>query len=164
MARRFFQTPLLILGAMFFLAACSAATQSAAPTLPQSSGACPPATRVAETFPGFPVKITMAEGATGDTNDPVNPTTTFKPNSTFHAVVRIENAPPATKLGVIWITFDTGTPTFCNSPIDAIGIETDGTRNLDFPMPPPGKWAVGVYQVQIVVNSKIAAMQYFSVK
>jgi hypothetical protein len=147
--------------AAFFLAGCTAASQES--TLPTPSGACPQVTPLSLASPGFPVKITMAEGANAD-QSPLNPTVSYKPTSTFHAIVRIENAPPATKLGVIWLTYDTGTPTVCNAPIDASGAETDGTRNLDFSMPPPGKWTVGSYQVQIAVNGKIAASQIFSVK
>ncbi len=157
-------TALLI--AMFALMACNSLSVPVVPstTAPTVNGSCPPPPRVQETQPSFPVKITMAEGTTGDAKDPANPTTTFKSNSTFHAVLRIENAPASSKFGAVWFALDTGGIAPCNSPIDATTLESDGTRNLDFALAPTGNWPAGTYQVQIVVNGKVARVQTFNVK
>jgi len=129
-----------------------------------SSGSCPPPPAVQQTAPGFPLKVTMAENTQGDAKDPVNPTTTFKSTSTFHAVVHTDNAPNATKFGAAWFASDTGGIAPCNSAIDATTLEAGGTRNIDFTLAPTGKWPVGTFQVQIIVNGKVAAVQNFNVK
>jgi len=130
----------------------------------QTSGSCPPPPAVALTAPGFPLKVTMAENAQGEAKDPVNPTNTFKSTATFHAVVHTDNAPNATKFGAAWFASDTGGIAGCNSAIDATTLESSGTRNIDFTLAPTGKWPVGTFQVQIIVNGKVAAVQNFSVK
>lgn len=136
------------------------AGQAAQPT----GGSCPPPPAVQTTAPGFPLKITMAENTQGDTKDPVGATTAFKSDSIFHAVVHIDNAPNATKFGAAWFASDTGGIAACNSAIDATTLEAGGTRNLDFTLAPTGKWPAGTFQVQIIVNGKVAAVQNFSVK
>lgn len=130
----------------------------------QSGGSCPPPPSVQQTAPGFPLKVTLAENTQGDAKDPVGSTSTFKSTSTFHAVVHIENAPATTKFGAAWFASDTGGIAACNSAIDATTFETGGTRNIDFTLAPTGKWAIGTYQVQIIVNGKVASVQNFSVK
>jgi outer membrane usher protein FimD/PapC len=108
--------------------------------------------------------VTLAENTQGEAKDPASPTTTFKSTSTFHAVVHVDNAPNATKFGAAWFASDTGGIAPCNSAIDATTLESSGTRNIDFTLAPSGKWPAGTFQVQIIVNGKVAAVQNFSVK
>lgn len=143
------------------LSTVTALIPGAGKSIPSS---CPPPPAVQATAPGFPLKVTMAENTQGESKNPVNPTTTFQPTSTFHAVVHVDNAPAATTFGAAWFALDTGGISPCNTPIDASTLESSGTRNLDFILTPTGTWPAGTFRVQIVVNGQVAAVQEFNVK
>jgi hypothetical protein len=109
-------------------------------------------------------KVTMAEDVQGDKGDPVNPTTTFKPQATFHAVVAIENAPKDTQLKVAWYAVDVGEAASPNTEIDSYELSADGTRNIDFTLKPKTQWPVGKYRVEIYLNGNLDRTVEFSVK
>lgn len=128
-------------------------------------GAVVEATPTVEVTPGSViVKITMAEDTTGDDKHPVNPTTVFKPDSTFHAVVAIQDAPADTTFGAAWYVTDVGTAAAKDTKIDSTELVTDGTRNIDFTLKPDTTWPVGTYRVEISVGGEIEQVVDFSVE
>jgi hypothetical protein len=108
---------------------------------------------------GLISSVTMAEKTQGATKDPVNPTSVFAPNSIFHAVVSVQNAPANTKFTAVWYAVDAG-----NTLIDQTDLATDGTRNIDFTLTPTTTWSAGVYRVEIYVNGRLDTVKIFSVK
>lgn len=138
-----------------------------APTLPpatKSSGnVCPPLTLDQPRPSGIVTKVTMARGTTGDNKDPANPTNVFAPNATFHAVVTIKGAPTDTNVAVDWYANDLG-GTHCNEEIDSADIDTDGSRNIDFILPPPSSgWPIGTYRAEISVDYELDSIVTFGV-
>jgi hypothetical protein len=110
--------------------------------------------------------ITLARGVQGQDNTPVNPTATFSPSDTFHAVAAILNAPANTNFTSIWYAVDVGSAAPPNTVIDSAQVLTDGTRNIDFSLMPPtsNSWPVGAYSVEIDVNGVKSAQMFFSVQ
>ncbi len=126
------------------------------------SQVCPPFTPPAGKPSGFIGNVTMALGTQGDTKEPVNPTTTFPPNSVFHAVVATQNAPANTKYTIAWFATDIGAPG-CNISIDSTDLSTDGNRNIDFTLTPKTVWPNGAYRVEILVNDVLDRVVTFNV-
>jgi hypothetical protein len=108
--------------------------------------------------------ITMAKGVKGETKDPVNKTSVFQPTDTIHAVVRVDNAAPDTKLSAAWIAVDVGDVAEPNSEILTNDIIIDGTRNIDFILEPTNPLPIGSYEVEISVNDHLADSKKFRVK
>ncbi len=102
--------------------------------------------------------IVLAEDTKPDTFEPVNPTTTFKPNAPFiHAAVQIEKAPANTKFRARWHP-----PS--QDPLD-FDLTTDGTRWLDFRLTPtPDGFPKGAYTVEIYVNDELVDTKTFQVE
>ncbi len=113
---------------------------------------------------GVIASVTMAEDAKADTKEPINPTVVFKPSSTFHAIVAIQNAPANTKFGATWYTVDVGSAAPPNNKIDSTELTTDGSRNIDFTLQPNTTWPVGTYRVEITVNGVLDTVKTFSVQ
>lgn len=113
---------------------------------------------------GFVSSVTMAESTQGANKDPVNPTTTFASNATFHAVVRTQNAPANTKFKSVWYAVDVGNVAPPNTLIDETELSTDGTRNIDFTLSPSTAWPSGSYRVEIYVNGVLDTVKTFNVK
>lgn len=112
----------------------------------------------------FVSSVTMAQDTQGANKDPMNPTTTFGPNSTFHAIVRTQNAPANTKFKSVWYAVDVGSAAKPNTLIDETELATDGTRNIDFTLAPSTAWPPGSYRVEISVNGMLDTVTNFSVK
>ncbi len=108
--------------------------------------------------------VTMAQDTQGTNKDPINPTTTFTPNSIFHAVVATKDAPANTKFTATWYAVDVGSAAAPNTKIDSSSLTTDGTRNLDFTLSPKSTWPPGTYRVEIYVNDQLAKTINFSVQ
>jgi hypothetical protein len=106
----------------------------------------------------------MAQDTQGDTKDPVNPTTSFGAQDTFHAVVAIVDAPSDTGLKATWYAVDVGEGIDCNTQIDTYELTTDGSRNIDFTLTPNKGWPSGSYRVEIFVNSTLDQVVFFKVK
>jgi hypothetical protein len=105
----------------------------------------------------------MAQSVKSDTNEPVNPTVEFKPNSMVHAVVAIQNAPANTTVKTAWYATDVGKAAPCNTLIgEAELTEVVGSSNLDFQQGPIVP--VGAYRVQVYVNGTMDRVVNFSVK
>jgi len=113
---------------------------------------------------GFIGDVVMAQGVTGDAKEPSNPTAVFTPSATFHAVVRVQNAPANTKFKATWFVTDVGSAADPNSLIDQTELTTEGTRNIDFTLAPKTVWPVGTYRVEIYVNGVLDTVKNFSVK
>jgi len=113
---------------------------------------------------GFVSSVTMAENTQGANKDPMNPTTTFGSNATFHAVVRTQNAPANTKFKAAWYAVDVGSVAPPNTMIDETELTTEGTRNIDFTLSPSTGWPSGTYRVEIYVNGVLDTVKTFSVK
>jgi len=124
----------------------------------------PPATKPQVKPSGFVASITMAEDTQGANKDPVNLTEVFKPTSTFHAVVRTQNAPANTKFSAAWYAVDVGTAAPPNTLIDQTDVTTDGSRNIDFTLRPTTAWPLGTYRVEVSVNGVLDSVKNFSVK
>jgi outer membrane usher protein FimD/PapC len=131
---------------------------------PTSKGGCPPLPPAVVKPSGIVSNVTMALGTKGDTKDPVNPTLVFQPNSVFHAVVAIQNAPKNTKFKAAWFATDVGSAADCNTAMDDTEFSTDGTRNIDFTLAPSTTWPAGTYRVEIYVNGNLDRVVNFSVK
>lgn len=108
--------------------------------------------------------ITMAKGVKGETKDPVNKTSVFQSTDTIHAVVRVNNAAPNTKLSAGWIAVDVGDAAEPNLEILTNDIIIDGTRNIDFSLEHTNPLPIGTYQVEISVNDQLADTKKFRVK
>ncbi len=113
---------------------------------------------------GLIKNVVLAEDAKGDTKEPVNPTTTFKPAAIFHAVAQTQNAPANTKFTATWIAIDVGTAAAPNTVIDTTETTTSGTRNIDFSLKPTTQWPLGSYRVEVYVNGTLDTVKTFSVK
>lgn len=131
---------------------------------PASTSSCPPVPTPVTRPSNFVASVTMALDVTADKKDPVNPTTVFTPNATFHAVVSLRNAPANTKVSTTWYATDVGTAAPCNSRIDSAEVITDGTRNIDFTLKPRTQWPSGTYRVEISINDVLDRVVHFSVK
>jgi len=108
--------------------------------------------------------VTMAPESKADTKEPINPTTEFKPNAIFHAIVTIQNAPANTKFKVAWYVTDVGNAAPPNTLIDQAELPADGSRNLDFTLQPITVWPPGKYRVEIFVNGALDRKVEFTVK
>lgn len=113
---------------------------------------------------GLIEKVTMALDTQGDTKEPVNPTTSFGTQDTFHAVVAIVDAPADTKLEATWYAIDVGKDVECNTQIDTYPLTTDGSRNVDFTLAPTKGWPSGSYRVEVFVNGTLDQVAFFTVK
>lgn len=109
-------------------------------------------------------EVVMAEDTKGPEREPVAETTTFKPNSIIHAVVRIQNAPAQTNFKAAWYVVDVGNVAPPNTLIDSTDINTDGSRNIDFTLAPTTTWPPGTYRVEISVNNNVDKVKTFTVK
>lgn len=141
------------------------APATSAQSTPVTTGGCPPLPPPAIQPSGIIASVTMALDATSDLKEPVNPTTVFSTNATFHAVVRIQNAPVNTKVGLVWYVTDAGNAAPCNTRLgDPFELAADGTRNIDFTLKPPTAWPAATYRVQVYVNGVLDRVVNFSVK
>lgn len=130
---------------------------------PKAVGSCPPPPRPDYRPPLVAKKLTMAESVTSN-GDPVNATRQFKPNSTFHAIAALENAPSNSKIKAVWYALDTGGAEACNTRLVETEVTTSGTRNVWFKYTPPEKYPLGVYKVDIFVNGNLNIDVDFTVK
>ncbi len=112
---------------------------------------------------GIITKVTMAQGVQGAAKDPANPTTRFQPDSVFHAVTAIKDAPANTVLKAAWYVVDVGSASAPNTLIDSTQVTTDGSRNIDFTLAPKTTWPPGTYRVDISVNGAIDQSVQFTV-
>jgi hypothetical protein len=139
------------------------APTSAAESTTASQGNCG-ALNLAPKPSGIITGITMAEDVQGDAKDPVNPTTVFANNATFHAVVAIANAPANTVVKSVWYAYDTNGVAACNTKIDEYELTTDGSRNIDFSLTPNSTWPAGTFRVEVYINGTLDTIANFSVK
>lgn len=108
--------------------------------------------------------VTLATDSRPDTREAINPTTEFKPNAIFHAVVTIQNAPANTQFKAAWYVTDVGTAAAPNLLINQTELTADGSRNLDFTLQPTTTWPPGKYRVEIFVNNVFDRKVDFTVK
>lgn len=108
--------------------------------------------------------ITMALGVKGEEAEPVNRTDIFKPTDTIHAVVKVADAPPDTKVSATWVAVDIGDAGEPDSEILTIDITVEGTRNIDFTLKPTESFPVGTYQVEISINGALESTKKFRIK
>ncbi len=156
--------PVLSCSFSFDLAGDATPTAAPQPTLvPPPNAAVQPWPTASGKASGIIKSVTMAFDIKGDNKDPVNPTIVFSPNSVFHAVVAMENAPANTQLKATWYATDVGTAAAPNTLIDSFEIAGEGTRNLDFTLAPKAAWPVGTYHVEVAVNGNVERVVDFSV-
>ena len=63
--------------------------------------------------------VILAQATKGTDKEPSSPTSTFGPQDTFHAVVRIKNAPQNTNIKASWYVDNVGIPSLANTLIDS---------------------------------------------
>ena len=100
----------------------------------------------------------LAKGVTGETFEPVNPTSTFPPDqAVIHLVVSVANAPAETKVKTVWTAVDVGDASPANTKIDEAEVTMDSSGNAHFTLSLPnrGAWPVGKYKVEIYLNDKL---------
>jgi hypothetical protein len=108
--------------------------------------------------------VTMAQESYGSQKKPVNPTTIFRADSVFHAVVTAVNAPPNTRFTASWYAVNVGNAAPPNSRIDSNELIAEGSRNLDFTLKPKSQWPTGTYRIDIAVNGSVERSTTFSVQ
>ncbi len=123
---------------------------------------CVPAAATPAKPSGLVSGVTLARQAKPETKEPINPTSTFAPDATFHAIASIKNAPANTSFRASWYASDIGS-SGCNIFIDSTSISSFGNRNLDFSLTPDKVWPTGSYRVEIYVNEVLDRMETFSV-
>ncbi len=127
-------------------------------------GACPTLTLTAARPPKFAISLTLAQEATGDEKEPVNPTHVFGAHDTFHAVVRIKDAPADTTVKAVWYAEDVGEAEPCNSTLGDYSYTGEGTGNIAFTLAPADEWPTGAYRVEIYVKDELAFSDRFTVE
>jgi hypothetical protein len=175
---------LIILSAILLLAACGAEgtpiptptevastatpteevirTTASTPTLiPQESNVCAPGSA-----PEFITQVVLAEETEGENFTPVGVTDRFTPEqSTFHAVVTLENAPANTSLRAVWylLRAEGYTP---NTKIDEteLTVAAGGSRNVEFTLEnTQDVWPPGSYCIEVYAEGDLALSKPFSV-
>ncbi len=131
---------------------------------PPPAAGCPPLPPASAKQSGIVASVTLAQDVKGDLKEPVNPTTVFKPESIFHAVTAIQNAPANSKFTATWFANDVGSAAPCNTKIDSADVVTSGSANIDFSLKPTANWPAGTYRVQVSVNGVVDTIKTFSVK
>lgn len=101
--------------------------------------------------------ISQAEMAKGfESGAAVDPTSTFEPTDTFHAVVTVSNAPDGTKLRFVWFYGD--------QRLDATDFTVeDGKNVVNATLTNDNEWPAGDYTVEIYLNDKLDRTLSFSV-
>jgi hypothetical protein len=81
----------------------------------------------------------------------INPTEAFSPtNHTFHAVVKVNNAPAGTVVGANWTILEDG-----EAVVYSKKIELDGEQDFaHFTLSNQEDWESGKYSVEITLNGK----------
>ena len=111
---------------------------------------------------GIITEVVMAKDTAGDTLEPVDPTMVFGPDSTIHAVAKIEDAPVNTKFTAAFYVVDIGDAADPGQLVSSYDLTADGTRNLDFTLSPTTSWPTGTYRVEISVNGVVdQVVEYF---
>jgi len=112
---------------------------------------------------GFITKVVMADSIDAFAN-PTNPTTIFKPNAKFYAVISYKGVPANTRLKIRWFATDVGNAASCNSALGDYEdkIESTGAAAAYYEKENP--FPVGSYRAEIYVNDKLDQVVNFSVK
>src|SRR5512136_1865032 len=100
----------------------------------------------------------LAKDVTGDSFEPVDPTTTFPTDqAVIHLVVSVANAPSETKVKTVWTAVDVGDAAPANTKIDDAEVTLDASGNAHFTLSAPtsGAWPVGKYKVEVYLNDKL---------
>lgn len=113
---------------------------------------------------GIITEVVMAKDTEGIELEPVDPTTVFSPNSTIHAVARIEDAPSNTQFSAVFYAVDVGDAAQPNTLISSYALAAEGTRNLDFTLTPSSTWPPGTYRVEISVNGTLDQVVEYTVQ
>jgi hypothetical protein len=133
-------------------------------TPPPPAAGCPPLLSGSAKPSGIVASVTLAQDIKGDLKEPVNPTVVFKPESIFHAVTAIQNAPANSKFAATWFATDVGSAAPCNTKLDSTEIVTNGSGNIDFTLKSAATWPTGSYRVEIMVNGVLDTVKSFTVK
>src|SRR5207249_6205315 len=165
--------------AIVFIGACTqpaaAPNQSSSPPPAEPTAASPAAPTAAGTplrggasspvvSPVAGAPIERAVLAKGERNsEPVEPTTTFRPNTKeIHLVGRVANAPRDTRLKVTWRAMDAPG----NRGADVLAereLRIEGSRPFAFEFQPGQALAPGRYAAELAVNGSTAQTLAFSV-
>lgn len=113
---------------------------------------------------GIITTVVMAQSVQKPSDNPVNPTTVFSPDSTIHAVAKIKDAPANTKFSSAWYVVDAGNAVPAGTLIDTSNVVSSGTRNIDFYLAPNSTWPVGKYRVEISVNGHVDQVAFYTVQ
>lgn len=124
----------------------------------------PQATEPAVQSSGIITEVVMARETDGIELNPVDPTTVFDPDSTIHAVAKIEDAPSGTEFTAAFYVVDVGGAAEPNQLISSYDLTADGTRNLDFTLSPTTSWPPGTYRVEISVNGELDQVVEYTVE
>jgi hypothetical protein len=110
--------------------------------------------------------VTICKGVSGPELSPVGPTNKFTPDTAvIHAVAKIKNGKPGTKVTATWISIDAiSTPNYeINSA--QLTLEEEGTVNAHFELSKPTKdWPAGNYKVDVFLDGMKVGSAPFSVK
>jgi len=91
----------------------------------------------------------------------IDPTETFSPqNHTFHAVVKVHNAPAGTVVGANWTVLDDG-----EELVYSKELVLDGEQDFaHFTLSNPQDWESGTYHVEITLDGKAKRTINFEVQ
>ncbi len=95
----------------------------------------------------------------------VEPTTTFGPSDTVHAVVDVANAPDDTKIKAVWTAVDAGNGQVKDQKIvEKEYLTKDIGASIDFTFVPDKPLPLGKYKADIYLNDKLDKTLDFEVK
>ncbi len=128
------------------------------------AGKCPPNTAVRIKPTGLISKLVMAITLKGDEAD--IPGGEFLAPETFHAVVRVANAPANTKFKGVWYALEVEKLALpCNTRLgETSEVVVEGSRNIVWSLPPKGSWPLGTYRLEVFVNGHLDHVVNFFVK
>lgn len=157
MQKRYFPLAIAILVLISMACLCTGTDALTPTSVPQED---PPQNQSS----GIITEVVMARGTEGEELDPVDPTTVFDPDSTIHAVAKIEDAPSNTQFTAAFYVVDVGSAAEPDSLISSTDLTADGTRNLDFTLSPTTTWPPGTYRVEISVNGVLDQVVEYTVE
>ncbi len=114
---------------------------------------------------GFNISTANISAATmARDQDGAEPTTTFKPDETFYAVLQLSNAPDDTDVRAVWSAVDIDAPSV-NTEIAEAAVQT-GDAQIYFDLTNDEPWPRGNYRVDLFLrqDEKAAVALEFEVR
>ena len=166
MQKRYFPLAIAVLVLITVACLCTGTDQLTPTSVPQQEPQQEPSqsTDPDVQSSGIITEVVMARDTEGIELEPVDPTTVFGPDSTIHAVVKIEDAPSNTEFGAAFYVVDVGDAAAPDTLISSNTLSADGTRNVEFTLTPTTSWPAGTYRVEISINGTLDQVVQYTVQ